>query len=297
MHANQLEITSDTVRQLITDQFPQYADLDVTPVASDGTVHALFRIGPELVARLPIEPSDPITKRAAIAAELGAAQRLVAVAPVPTPTPVALGEPGAGYPLPWSIQEWIPGRSLLVTDPAARSSTFATDLAGFVDAIRSLPTEGRVFTGDGRGGQLTDQDEWMAHCLEQSRGLIDTGALAALWDSLRQTPRHEPDAWTHGDLMPGNLLSDGNRLTGVIDVGQLAVADPALDLQPAWNFLTGQARTTFRETLGTGDEEWQRGRGWAFAQAMGCLWYYRETNPVMSQTARHTLEALLTDPA
>lgn len=297
MHANQLEITSDTVRQLITDQFPQYADLDVTPVTSHGTVHALFRIGPDLVARLPIETSDPITKRAAIAAELGAAQRLVTVSPVPTPTPVALGEPGAGYPLPWSIQHWLPGRSLLVGDLAAGSVTFASDLAHFVGAVRSLPTEGRVFAGDGRGGLLTDQDEWMAHCLEQSSALMDTYALADLWDSLRQTPRHEPDAWTHGDLMPGNLLSDANRLTGVIDVGQLAVADPALDLQPAWNFLTGQARTAFREVLGTGEEEWQRGRGWAFAQAMGCLWYYRKTNPVMSETARHTLEALLADPA
>ena len=297
MHPDQLDITVAAVRELVADQFPQWGHLDVTPVESHGTVHALVRVGPEMVARLPLEPSDPITKRAQIAAELGAAQRLLAVSPVPTPAPVALGEPGSGYPLPWALQQWLPGHSLLVADPAARSTVFATDLAGFIDAVRSMPTEGRVFTGDGRGGLLTDQDDWITHCVEQSRGLMETDALADLWERLREIPRHEPDVWTHGDLMPGNLISDGDRLTGVIDVGQLSVADPALDLQPAWNFLTAEARTAFRAALGTGDEEWQRGRGWAFAQAMGCLWYYRETNPVMSETARHTLTALLADSA
>lgn len=94
--------------------------------------------------------------------------------------------------------------------------------------------------------------------------------------------------------MPGNLLAQGGRLTGVIDVGQFDVADPALDLQPAWNLFTPAARTAFRATIGSDDDEWQRGRGWALAQAIGCLWYYRETNPVMSRTAHHTLTALLT---
>jgi len=27
----------------------------------------------------------------------------------PQPEPVALGEPGAGYPLPWSVPTWLPG--------------------------------------------------------------------------------------------------------------------------------------------------------------------------------------------
>lgn len=33
--------------------------------------------------------------------------------------------------------------------------------------------------------------------------------------------------------MPGNLPVQGDELTGVIDVGQLGVADPALDLPRA----------------------------------------------------------------
>lgn len=152
-----------------------------------------------------------------------------------------------------------------------------------------------MFTGSGRGGVLIDHDGYVERGLARSRSFIDTDALGRLWADLRTTPRADPDAWTHGDLMPGNLLADGDRLVGVIDVGQFDVADPALDLQPTWNLMGPRARSAFRSALGCDDDEWQRGKGWAFAQAIGCLWYYRETNPVMSQTARHTMEALLAD--
>ena len=52
-------------------------------------------------------------------------------------------------------------------------------------------------------------------------------------------------------------------------------------------------RDAYRAALACDDDEWDRGKGWALAQAIGCLWYYRETNPVMSQTAHRTLQALL----
>ncbi len=39
---------------------------------------------------------------------------------------------------------------------------------------------------------------------------------------------------THGDLIPGNVLVADARLAGVIDVGGLGPADPALDPVAAW---------------------------------------------------------------
>lgn len=294
MHEGQLDITAGVVAALVAEQFPQWAGEPVTAVRSHGTVNALFRIGDGLVARFPIEPADPAVKRAELVAETDAARRLRTVSPYPTPEPVALGEPGAGYPLPWAVYRWVPGT---IADQAgvADSLAFAEDLAAFVLAVRGLPTEGRVFTGSGRGGVLADHDGYVGRGLERSRALMDTDALGRLWADLRTAGRDEPDTWTHGDLMPGNLLADGGRLVGVIDVGQLGVADPALDLQPAWNLMGPRGRAAFRAALGSDDDEWQRGKGWAFAQAIGCLWYYRETNPVMSQTAQRTMEALLAD--
>jgi aminoglycoside phosphotransferase (APT) family kinase protein len=83
---------------------------------------------------------------------------------------------------------------------------------------------------------------------------------------------------THGDLMPGNLLVSRGRLAGVLDTGSLAPADPALDLVGAWHLL-----------------EWERGKAWAFEQAMGLVAYYAATNPTMSRIGRRTLDRILAD--
>ncbi|WP_329006068.1 aminoglycoside phosphotransferase family protein [Kribbella sp. NBC_00709] len=292
MHAGQLDVTVELVEGLIQEQFPDWSGLTVRAVPSHGTVNALFRIGADLVARFPILPGDVARVRAELEDEADAARRLLRISPYPTPEPIALGTPGLGYPLPWSIYSWIDGTIAYDADVAG-STAFADDLARFVLALRAEPTEGRVFTGSWRGGVLTSQDGSVADGLERSRGMIDVDGLARLWADLRTTPRTEPDAWTHRDLMPGNLLAEEGRLAGVIDVGTFTVSDPAMDLQPAWNLLDPTARDAFRTALGSDDAEWRRGMGWAFAQAIGCLWYYVETNPVMSRTAHRTLSALL----
>ncbi|MFC5815422.1 hypothetical protein [Nonomuraea harbinensis] len=38
---------------------------------------------------------------------------------------------------------------------------------------------------------------------------------------------------------------------------------------------------------------WERGRAWAFQQAMGAVWYYAETNRAMSRMGRRTLDRVL----
>lgn len=294
MHAGQLLVTEDQVAALVAAQFPRWKELPVRACPSDGTENALFRIGDDLVARLPLLGADADAKLQDVRREIDAARRIAGATRVPTPRFAALGAPGPHYPLPWSVYHWIPGTA--ATAAGVQDSTvFAEDLARFVLEVRALDTGGRTFRGRGRGGVLAGHDEFVAQGLDRSRELIDTEALARLWKRLRGTPRTEPDTWTHGDLMPGNLLADGGRLAGVIDVGQAGPADPALDLQPAWNHLGPDAREAFRRTLGADDAAWDRGKGWALAQAIGCLWYYRETNPVMSDLARSTLLALLED--
>ncbi|MGZ0151547.1 aminoglycoside phosphotransferase family protein [Kribbella sp. WER1] len=293
MHEGQLDVTVELVEGLVKEQFPEWSALPIRAVPSHGTVNALFRIGDELVARLPVLPGDAAGMRQELADEADAARRLNAISPYPTPEPVAIGAPGPGYPQPWAVQTWVDGTIAYDADVAG-STAYAEDLARFVLALRAAPTEGRVFQGTWRGGVLTSQDRSVADGLERSRGMIDVDALARLWTDLRTTPRTEPDAWTHRDLMPGNLLVADGRLAGVIDVGTFTVSDPAMDLQPAWNLLGPTARAAFRTALGSDDAEWRRGMGWSFAQAIGCLWYYVETNPVMSRTAHHTLTALLT---
>jgi aminoglycoside phosphotransferase (APT) family kinase protein len=159
--------------------------------------------------------------------------------------------------------------------------------------VRSIGMRGRAFSGQGRGGDLMSHDAFMETCFARSEQLLDVPRLRQAWAAMRILPRGAPDTMTHGDLIPGNALVCGGRLAGVLDVGGLGPADPALDLVSAWHLLEAGPRQVLREDLGCDDLEWAGGRAWAFQQAMGLVWYYASSNPAMSQLGRRTLERLV----
>jgi aminoglycoside phosphotransferase (APT) family kinase protein len=295
MHVGQLNIAAGTARALVDAQFPQWRDLPIRTFASTGTVNALFRVGDGLVGRFPLMPGDAANTRRWLEAEASAARELLGRSRVPTPEPVAIGEPGDGYRLPWAVQTWLPGTPATLEDPSG-STAFAHDLAEFIRDVRAIETRGRTFRGSGRGGHLPDHDDWMQTCFERSEPMLDVAPLRRIWAKLRALPRGPGgDKMTHGDLIPGNVLVAGGRLVGVIDVGGLGPADPALDLVAAWHLLETHPRRTLRDALQCDDLEWARGAAWAFEQAMGTVWYYAETNPPMSRMGRRTLRRILAD--
>jgi aminoglycoside phosphotransferase (APT) family kinase protein len=100
---------------------------------------------------------------------------------------------------------------------------------------------------------------------------------------------------THGDLIPGNVLVSAGRLVGILDVGGLGPADPALDLVGAWHLLDDERRALLRGDLGCGDLEWERGKAWAFQQSIGLVWYYETSNPTMSSLGGRTLGRIAAD--
>ena len=150
MHPDQLTIPLATVRRLVDAQFPRWRDLPISRFASQGTVNALFRVGEHLAARFPLQPGELGATRRWLEAEARAARELLGRTRFRTPEPVALGEPGEGYPLPWSVQTWLPGISATDQDPGG-SVAFAHDLAEFITGVRAIDTGGRAFDGHGRG--------------------------------------------------------------------------------------------------------------------------------------------------
>jgi aminoglycoside phosphotransferase (APT) family kinase protein len=294
MHENQLRVTVDVVRRLVSDQFPEWALLPITPIPIEGTVNAIFRIGGGLAARFPLQPGDIEATRQWLRSEADAALELLNHTSFAVPEPVAIGEPGAGYPLPWSVQTWLRGTTASQQDPS-NSSDFAHDLANFIEQVRAIDVRGRTFAGSGRGGDLRSHDEWMEVCFEQSEHLFDVSRLRRIWARLGELPRESPDVMTHGDLTPGNVLVENGRLAGILDVGGLGPADPALDLVSAWHLLDTRPRELLREDVRCNELEWERGKAWAFEQAMGAVWYYRLSNPPMSRMGSRTLERILAD--
>jgi aminoglycoside phosphotransferase (APT) family kinase protein len=293
MHNDQLALTLGTVRGLIELQYPQWADRPIRRLQTAGTVNAIFRLGEGLAARFPLRATDPDLADKWLRAEASAAAELAAVSPVPTPVTVAVGAPGDGYPLPWTVQTWVAGRDATMENPTS-SDAFALDLAAFICRLGTADTAGRRFTGEGRGGHLKDHDMWIETCFKESDRLLDVEPLRMMWAEYRELPEVDADAMCHGDLTPPNVLIRDGRLVGVLDGGGFGPADPALDLVSAWHLLNDRQRQQFRDAVQCGDVQWQRGMAWAFQQAIGLVWYYAESNPTMSAWGRRTLERLIT---
>jgi aminoglycoside phosphotransferase (APT) family kinase protein len=296
MHPGQLSVSPVTVRTLVADRFPQWQHLHIEAVSSPGTVNAIFRIGDQFVARFPLIPDDDVAAvRDRLQREAAAAEELIGNTPFPTPRPIAIGEPSVGYPLPWSINTWLPGEPA-TADDCSESNSFAIDLGDFINAVRAVDIRGRAYDGNGRGGDLFSHDQWMEECLTYSEGLLDVATLRSIWAEMRDLPRGDtPDVMNHRDLIPPNTLVANGHLVGVLDVGGLGAADPALDLVSAWHLLDTERRQILRNHVGCDEAEWQRGRAWAFQQALGAVWYYVDSSPTMSAGCRRTLDRIVTD--
>lgn len=290
-HPHPHPIDAALVRRLVAGQFPRWAGLPVVRFPSGGTVNAMYRLGDDMVVRLPLVRGgveDVLTERRWL-------PRLASLLPTPVPEVLAAGGPAEGYPWAWSVYRWLAGENP-EAGALAEPVRLAGDLAGFVAAMRdvALPEAPPAY----RGGPVVSLDASTRAAIEELRGIpqegVDCDAVLAVWEeALRAPVRAGPPVWLHGDLMPGNLLVDGGRLTSVIDFGCMGVGDPACDLFPAWNLLPADARKVFRDALGVDDATWIRGRGRTLSQALIALPHYRKTNPVMADNARHVIRAVL----
>ncbi|MDP8947241.1 MAG: phosphotransferase, partial [Actinomycetota bacterium] len=143
---------------------------------------------------------------------------------------------------------------------------------------------------------LAMRDTYTREAIAALRGMIDVGAVTAAWEAALRAPEwNRSPVWFHGDLLPGNLLVEGGRLSAVIDFGGLGVGDPACDLMIAWGLFSGESREVFRAALAVDDATWVRGRGCALSWALIFIPYYLDTNPVGVGSARRVLDEVLAD--
>ena len=258
-------ITSELVSELVAVQFPAWRSLPVQPVDLNGWDNVTFRLGETLSVRLP--SAD------AYAAQVEKEHRWLPVLapqlPLPIPQPVAKGEPGCGFPRPWSVYRWLdgePATSERVTDQV----TFASDLAAFLRALYQVDSTGGPPAGlhsFHRGGPLTAYDQETHSAIADAGDRIDAPGAAAVWQAALDAAWSGGPVWVHGDIAASNLLVRSGQLHAVIDFGCCAVGDPACDLVIAWTYFTGRARRTFREALELDEATWARGRGWALWKA------------------------------
>jgi aminoglycoside phosphotransferase (APT) family kinase protein len=182
--------------------------------------------------------------------------------------------------------------------PVGDLTTFATDLAGFLVALRQVdpadgppPGEHNFF----RGGPLSTYDGETRAALDALGDRIPRAAATEVWEDALAAQWHGTPAWFHGDVAVGNLLVRAGRLAAVIDFGTSGVGDPSCDTTIAWTLLAGRSRAAFVEAYDADDATWRRGRGWTLWKALITLAPNIDGGPALSDPPRRTLSAVLAD--
>jgi aminoglycoside phosphotransferase (APT) family kinase protein len=259
-------ITPQLVSRLVAGQFPQWADLPVTPVELDGWDNTTFRLGEDKAVRLP--SADAYVQQ--VDKEHRWLPILAPQLPLPIPRPLAKGIPGSGFPRPWSVYRWLAGEPT-TTDRVADLDRFATDLADFLAVLYEIDPAGGPGPGGHnffRGGPLTVYDRETREAISALKAEIDADAATEVWEAALAATWRGPSVWIQGDVTASNLLVVDGRLSAVVDFGCSAVGDPACDTTIAWTFFFGGSRELFRDRLPFDEGTWARGRGWALWKAL-----------------------------
>ena len=279
-----MDITAETARRLIAEQFPEWSGLPVFPVAKSGHDNRTFHLGERMTVRLP--------SAACYAAQVEKEGRwlpyLQQRLDYPISRQIAAGRPTGYYPFLWSVNAWIEGETLLEsrnTEPA-----LAAELAQALRQLQAADCRGGPAPGlhnFHRGGPLSIYHRQTLDALESLRGELPAEALRRIWERCLRRPYAGRPVWVHGDVAPGNILLREGRFCALIDFGVLGTGDPACDYAMAWTWFSGQARAAFLE--GLPDDLIDRARGWALWKA-AITW--RDENPDFRENARFTLRAI-----
>ncbi len=289
-----MEIDAALAGRLVAEQFPQWAELPIRPVALGGWDNRTFHLGERMILRLP--------SAARYAAQVEKEQRwlpsLARGLPLPIPAPLGAGRPGQGYPWPWSVYGWLDGETAAAAHIDDRPR-FATELGAFIGALHRIDATDGPPAGPHcfwRGGPLATYDAETRAAIAALGDRIDGRAVTTVWEAALETTWTAAPVWVHGDMAAGNLLVQERRLSAVIDFGCSCVGDPACDLAIAWTFLKGDAREAFHAALPLDPGTWARGRGWTLWKAL-IVYAGLSSNPLDAEKSGRVIGDLVAEHA
>ncbi|WP_042351372.1 aminoglycoside phosphotransferase APH(3') [Bacillus massiliigorillae] len=287
-----IEIHTELVKQLIQDQFPQYAHLPVYPVAKSGNDNRTFHLGDQMTVRLPSgkDYAPQVEKESTWLPHLAKHLSL------PISAPIEKGKPTKDFPYEWSINKWIDGDTVSY-ETVEDLTDFASSLALFLKELQAIDATGGPLAGKHnfhRGGDLAIYHAETQIALEKLADVFPAPELSKLWDVAMDSKWEQAPVWVHGDVAVGNILVKQGKLCGVIDFGILGVGDPACDYVMAWTFFEKNSRKVFFDTLHCDDNTRNRAMGWALWKAL-IVYDKQNPTPEVSQWAAYTINEILKD--
>jgi len=292
-------------RRLIADRFPELGveSLELVAAGWDNTV---WLADGRWAFRFPRrEIALPGLER-----ELAVLPALAPLLRLPVPVPRFVGRPTEAYPWPFWGGELVPGREsceLALSDDDRVA--VARALAAFLRALHDPAVAAAVRAADLFPVDPNGRADMAVRVLRVREQLADA-ERAGLWQRSRRAdelldeagrlPAPKAAVLVHGDLHFRHVLLDAERRpSGVIDWGDVCLADPAVDLQFVWSFLPPAGRPAFLEAYGpVSDEQLLRARVLALSLSAALAVYARaEGLPSVEREAREGLTRTLAGPA
>ncbi len=257
----------DLAHKLITEQFPQFSHLPVTDIEKQGHDNRTYRVGDHMLIRMPTAEEYALK----VPQEQQLLPQLAKYLSLSIPAPIKMGKPSRDFPYPFSIYNWLPGKSInLLTLTDQEKEQLAFDLAKFLKELQAITAIKSLEPGPHnwwRGCNVSVYDKGAHEQIAELTGVIDVTRALALWDKACATKWDKTPVWLHGDFAIANMLMESGKLSAVIDFGSTAVGDPACDLVIAWTYLAGKAREIFIAEMNLDEDAWLRARAWALWKA------------------------------
>jgi aminoglycoside phosphotransferase (APT) family kinase protein len=170
-----------------------------------------------------------------------------------------VGTPSPAYPWPFWGARLLPGQELAEADLRdARRAAAAAQVGEFLRALHDprwvsevgneLPMDPMSRADPGVRAPMAR--ERLARLVRREVDQSDHAVRRLLAEAERLGPPSSDPTVVHGDLHVRHLLVDGDQAVGVIDWGDLCLADPAVDLSLAYAGFVGPARAALLAAYG-----------------------------------------------
>ena len=244
-----VEVDERLVRALL-GQWPQLDGAPVRKLAA-GWDNSVWVVDERYAFRIPHrEIAIPGVER-----ELAMLPELASQLPLPVPLPVFVGRPADAYPWPFFGAELLPGEEAGSADlDDEQRLEVALELALFLRALHAVEPNERLPRDPNGREDMAKRSRLAREELAQLERLGVWRAPAAAEELLaaaEDLPPAEAPVVAHGDLHFRHLLVDNGHASGVIDWGDVCLADPAIDLALHWSFVAPAQRGVFLEAYGS----------------------------------------------
>jgi aminoglycoside phosphotransferase (APT) family kinase protein len=254
----EFEVSPTVAMQLIQQQFPALAPVRIEPFGV-GWDNVAFLVNGVYVFRF---PRRELGARL-LNVEMKLMPHLAPKLPLRVPDHAFQGTPTEQFHWSFAGYGLIPGRTACRAKLSdVQRLALAPKLGQFLGALHALPAPlerelGAAPDPMGRFDmtrRIQQTREKIAYLVEH-RLFDQTDELLAILDTTPSNYLPRSDVLVHGDLYSRHLIVDeAGGLTGVIDWGDIHLADPAADLMIGWTLLPPAARKPFFSIYGHVDE-------------------------------------------